>query len=49
MHDKNPNNKRKPSFTKWCNFCRQNEHSIADFDKNNKLNPIDHHDIRYSE
>ena len=29
-YKKNPNFKRKPSFKKWCNYCRRYGHSIAE-------------------
>ena len=30
IHEKNPNFKCKPSFKKWCNYCRRYGHSIAE-------------------
>ena len=30
IYEKNPNFKGKPSFKKWCNFCRRYGHSIAE-------------------
>ena len=35
--EKNPNFKGKPSFKKWCSYCRRYGHSIANVDKNNKI------------
>ena len=29
IYEKNPNLKSKPSFKKWCNYCRRYGHSIA--------------------
>ena len=29
IYEKNPNFEDKPSFKKWCNFCRRYGHSIA--------------------
>ena len=31
IYEKNPNFKGKPSFKKWCNYCRRYGHSIAEF------------------
>ena len=36
IYEKNPNFKGKPSFKKWCNYCRQYGHSIAECRQNNK-------------
>ena len=36
IYEKNTNFKGKPSFKKWCNFCRRYGHSIAECSKNNK-------------
>ena len=30
IYEKNPNFKGKPSFKKWCNYCRRYRHSIAE-------------------
>ena len=30
IYEKNPNYKDKPSFKKWCNYCRRYGHSIAE-------------------
>ena len=30
IYEKNPNFKGKPSFKKWCNYCRRYGHSIAE-------------------
>ena len=30
IYEKNPNLKARPSFKKWCNFCRRYGHSIAE-------------------
>ena len=30
IYEKNQNFKSKPSFKKWCNYCRRYGHSIAD-------------------
>ena len=30
IYEKNPNWNRKPSFKKWCNYCRRYGHSISD-------------------
>ena len=30
IYERNLNFKGKPSFKKWCNYCRQYEHSIAE-------------------
>ena len=30
IYEKNPNFKAKPSFKKWCNYCRRYGHSIAE-------------------
>ena len=30
IYEKNPNFKGKPSFKKWCNYCRKYGHSIAE-------------------
>ena len=30
IYERNPNFKGKPSFKKWCNYCRQYGHSIAE-------------------
>ena len=30
IYEKNPNFKCKPSFKKWCNYCRRYGHSIAE-------------------
>ena len=30
IYEKNPNFKDKPSFKKWCNYCRRYGHSIAE-------------------
>ena len=30
IYEKHPNFKGKPSFKKWCNFCRRYGHSISD-------------------
>ena len=30
IYEKNPNFKGKPSFKKWCNYCRRDGHSIAE-------------------
>ena len=30
IFEKNPNFKGKPSFKKWCNYCRRYEHSTAE-------------------
>ena len=30
INEKNPNFKGKPSFKKWCNYCRRYGHSIAE-------------------
>ena len=42
IYEKNPNFKGKPSFKKWCNYCRRYGHSIAECrqkqqDNQNKL------------
>ena len=31
ISEKNPNFKGKPSFKKWCNYCRRHGHSIAEY------------------
>ena len=31
IYEKNPNFEGKPSFKKWCNFCRRFGHSIAEY------------------
>ena len=41
IYEKNPNFRGKPSFKKWCNYCRQYGHIIAECkskqqDKQNK-------------
>ena len=30
IYEKHPNFKGKPSFKKWCNYCRQYGHSISE-------------------
>ena len=30
IYEKNPNYKGKPSFKKWCNYCRRYGHSISE-------------------
>ena len=30
IYERNPNFKGKPSFKKWCNYCRRYGHSIAE-------------------
>ena len=30
IYEKHPNFKGKPSFKKWCNYCRRYEHSISE-------------------
>ena len=42
IYQKNSNFKGKPSFKKWCNFCRRYGHSIADLiqkQQDNQNNP----------
>ena len=42
IYEKNSNFKGKPSFKKWCNFCRRYGHSIADLiqkQQDNQNNP----------
>ena len=34
IYEKNPNFKGKPSFKKWCNYCRRYGHSIAESRQN---------------
>ena len=52
IYEKNPNFKGKPSFKKWCNYCRRYGHSIAEQqeqkqqDKNNKTIRINHKSTR---
>ena len=36
IYEKNPNFKGKPSFKKWCNYCRRYGHSIAECRQNHK-------------
>ena len=36
-YEKNPNFKGKPSFKKWCNYCRRCGHSIAECRQNNRI------------
>ena len=31
IYERHPNFKGKPSFKKWCNYCRRNGHSIAEY------------------
>ena len=31
IYERNPNFKGKPSFKKWCNYCRRYGHSIAEY------------------
>ena len=42
IYENDPNFKGKPSFKKWCNYCRRNGHSI---DKNTKITKINHKNI----
>ena len=36
INENYPNLKGKPSFKKWCNYCRRYGHSIVNADKNSK-------------
>ena len=36
IYEKNPNFKGKPSFKKWCNYCRRYGTVLPNVDKNNK-------------
>ena len=42
IYEKNPNFKGKPSFKKWCNYCRKYRHSIAECRQNRKITKINH-------
>ena len=38
IYEKNPNFKGKPSFEKWCNYCRRYGHSIAECQEKQQIN-----------
>ena len=40
IYEKNPNFKGKPSFKKWCNYCRRYGHSIAECRQKQQDNQI---------
>ena len=42
IYEKNPNFEGKPSFKKWCNYCRRYGHSIAECKKNSQIIRINH-------
>ena len=45
IYEKNPNFQGKPSFRKWCNFCRRTDTVSLNADKNNKITKINHKNI----
>ena len=42
IYEKHPNFKGKPSFKKWCNYCRRYGHSISEKQQDNQNKPQKH-------
>ena len=42
IYEKNPNFKGKPTFEKWCNYCRRYGHSLAECRQNNRITKLNH-------